>query len=136
METKILNGEYWWGGCVVGSDKMPYSAETSIKIDLEEQRSTQSAPLFLSSKGRYIWCNEPFRIEFDGGVIRAECDYDTPVILNEDGKNLRDAYINAMNAHFPFEENIYTPREFYKAPQFNDWMGLIKNQTQEGIIKY
>ena len=136
METKILNGEYWWGGCVVGSDKMPYSAETSIKIDLEEQRSTQSAPLFLSSKGRYIWCNEPFRIEFDGGVIRAECDYDTPVILNEDGKNLRDAYINAMNAHFPFEKNIYTPREFYKAPQFNDWMGLIKNQTQEGIIKY
>ena len=136
METKILEGEYWWGGCVVGSEKMPFHSETVFKIDLERQRRTQSAPLFVSSKGRFIWCEEPFAIEFNMGTITASCEYDSPIILNEDGKNLRDAYINAMNAYFPFEKDIHTPREFYEHPQFNTWMELIKNQNEKDIIKY
>ena len=136
METKILEGEYWWGGCVVGSEKMPFHSETVFKIDLERERRTQSAPLFLSSKGRFIWCEEPFAIEFNRGTITASCEYDSPIILNEEGKNLRDAYINAMNAYFPFEKDIHTPREFYEHPQFNTWMELIKNQNEKDIIRY
>ena len=29
-------------------------------------------PLFLSTKGRYLWCDQGFSIRFAAGVLRAE----------------------------------------------------------------
>lgn len=134
MEFDILKDEYWWGGSVVDADKMPYNDQTVCRIDLINDWKTQSAPLYLSSKGRYIWSEEPFVIEFNKGKITITSDFE--VKLYEAGNTLKEAYLTAMKRHFPFEENIHTPREFYKYPQFNTWMELIKNQNQEDIIKY
>ena len=134
MEIQILKDEYWWGGSVVDADKMPYNYQTVCRIDLINDWITQSAPLYLSSKGRYIWSEEPFVIEFNKGKITITSDFE--VKLYEAGNTLKEAYLTAMKRHFPFEENIHTPREFYKYPQFNTWMELIKNQNQEDIIKY
>ena len=62
MEIQILKDEYWWGGSVVDADKMPYNDQTVCRIDLINDWITQSAPLYLSSKGRYIWSEDPFVI--------------------------------------------------------------------------
>jgi len=134
MRFDILKDEYWWGGLIHFADKMPFDSSTVFKADLERDKMTQSAPLFLSSKGRYLWSEESFVIEFNKGVITVESEHE--VLLVEAGKTLREAYISAMNAHFPFKEGIKTPREFYLHPQFNTWMELIKEQRQDEIIKY
>ena len=134
IEFDILENEYWWGGLISEAEKMPYDCETVFKTDLERDKITQAAPLYLSSKGRYIWCEESFVIEFNKGHVIAESDYE--ILLVEAGKTLREAYIGAMKNHFPFKEGIYTPREFYEHPQFNTWMELIKEQKQDEIIKY
>lgn len=136
METltfEMLPGEYWWGGCVVGAENMPFDAQTEFTIDLHMQRKTQSAPLFLSSRGRFVWSEDPCQMTFEKGKITAVGRH---LILNEEGRCLRDAYLNAMRRYFPFERDIYTPREFYRHPMFNTWMELIKNQNSRDILRY
>ena len=49
---EMLPDECWWGGCVVGAEKMPFDRETVFSFDLKTQRITQSAPLYLSSKSK------------------------------------------------------------------------------------
>ena len=134
LSIDILKDEYWWGGLIKDAENMPYSAETVLRFDLERNRRGQSAPLYLSSKGRYIWSEEPFIIEFNKGKITVESEYEVKVV--KAGETLRDAYLEAMKKHFPFKEGIHTPREFYIYPQFNTWMELIKEQKQDDIIKY
>ena len=134
MEFTLLENEYWWGGNIRESTLMPFDSNSEYFIDLAVSRSTQTAPLFLSSKGRYIWCEEDFKITFSKGKVTVESDYE--VVLGEGGSTLRDAYLSAMKNHFPFPDNIHTPREFYKHPMFNTWMELIKNQNQKDILQY
>ena len=134
MVFELLKDEYWWGGLIRDAENMPYHSETVRRIDLEMDRVTQGAPLYLSSKGRYLWSEDPFVIDFNKGKVTVESN--SEVKLVQAGETLRDAYLTAMKNHFPFEENIHTPREFYERPQFNTWMELIKNQKQEEIIKY
>ena len=134
MKIEILRDEYWWGGKIKHAENMPFDASSEYSIDLATERQTQTAPLFLSSKGRYIWSEEPFIITFKDGCISVESNYE--IEINDGGTTLREAYLNAMKDHFPFAEGIHTPREFYQYPQFNTWMELIKNQNQADIIKY
>jgi len=134
MTFDILKNEYWWGGCVCTAEKMPFDCDTVFKFDLQRDKRTQTAPLFLSSRGRYLWSEEPFVIEFDRGKITVTSDSD--VELTDAGNTLRDAYLCAMKKHFPFEKDIFVPREYVKHPQFNTWMELIKNQNQKDILRY
>lgn len=134
MKIDFLKDEYWWGGLITEAENMPYDCNTVFCTNLATDRVTQSAPLYLSSKGRYIWSEEPFTIEFNKGVISITSDFE--VFLTVAGETLREAYIDAMKNHFPFKGDIRTPREFYEHPQFNTWMELIKNQNQKDIISY
>lgn len=137
MQIKIsmLNGEHWWGGTIALSEHMPFDKDTKITVRLAEKRSTiQSAPLFVSDKGRYIWSDKGFTATFEKGEIT--CDGESEIFLNADGNTLREAFVNARKAHFPFKEKVSTPREFYELPQFNTWMELVKDQTEENILSY
>lgn len=134
MIFEIYDDEYWWGGCVCTAEKMPFDKETVFTFDLQKDKRTQTAPLFLSSKGRYLWSDEPFIIDFNRGTVTVTGRGD--ITLSEAGITLRDAYLRAMKRHFPFEKNIHIPREYIKHPQFNTWMELIKNQNQGDILKY
>ena len=56
IKIKMLKDEHWWGGSVTRAEEMPFDENSKIVIDLVKRRGTlQSAPLFLSDKGRYIW---------------------------------------------------------------------------------
>ena len=132
---KILKDEYWWGGAIAEVHSMPLDHNSKHVIRLAEGRSTtQCAPLFLSSKGRYIWSEKGFTATFDSGVI--VCEGEAEIILNEEGRTLKEAYMNARRNHFLFEGEVCTPREFYQYPQFNTWMELVKAQTEENILLY
>lgn len=132
---KFLDNEYWWGGAIADVHKMPLDCNSNLIIRLAEgRRTTQCAPLFLSNKGRYIWSDKGFTAVFNNGLIT--CEGEAEIILNENGKSLKEAYINAKRERFPYQGEINTPREFYEYPQFNTWMELVKDQTEENILRY
>ena len=69
MKIKFLENELWWGGEVGSFDKMPISANDTFKINFRLREKNQTAPLFLSNKGRIIFCKTVFEANFENGVI-------------------------------------------------------------------
>ncbi|GJM73708.1 hypothetical protein HMSSN036_59240 [Paenibacillus macerans] len=59
-----LPGEYWWGGAINEGSAMPFG-RTAHTRDLRVTDDNQASPLLLSSKGRYIWSEEPFAFRVD-----------------------------------------------------------------------
>ena len=70
-----LEGEKWWGAGTFFGSHMPY--DNFAEKDLSKSNySNQSAPLFVSSKGRYIWSDKPFKFSVKNGVISITSDYE------------------------------------------------------------
>ena len=75
-ETKtidLLPGEYWWGGTVGGGWKMPLSEKSDYMKDLRvDSDGNQAAPLLLSTKGRWVWCEDAFKYTVKDGKLTVE----------------------------------------------------------------
>ena len=70
VELKMLPGECWWGGLSSRGHETPYDASSTASHDLfGDNKGNQAQPLLLSSKGRYVWSEQPIKYEFDNGVI-------------------------------------------------------------------
>ncbi len=138
FKTKILDGEYFWGGCVNDGTDMPICKDSIYCRDYRIHAHNQFMPFFISSKGRYIWSEKSFKVWIENGYLCFEGDSDFE--LYEGGSCLRDAYLDAMNKHFPFEETRKNgkrlPREFFKSAQFNCWTEFDYEPTQEKILEY
>ena len=73
VEIKLQEGERWWGGTVGGGWQMPLDAKSDYTKDLRvDSDGNQCAPLLLSTKGRWVWCEDAFRYSFKGGVLTVE----------------------------------------------------------------
>lgn len=132
MKFNLLEKEYWYGGYVHQGTQMPVGGDEERVIDLTYNKSpNQEMPLFVSSKGRYIWCEEGFKITFSKGSIET----DRPVLLKEGYDNLRGAYLEAMRNHFPFNK-ITLDDALFEGPIYNSWIELTFNQNQADILKY
>ena len=93
MEIQLYDREYWYGTCVKYGRNMPFSAKTKGRIDFTENRTpNQAMPLLVSTRGRSLWRNTGFTVEFDNGILRVPDD----CRLCQEGENLRDAYLQAM----------------------------------------
>ena len=133
LTINIYDDEYWWGTTSALGTKMPFSKETELVIDLNTSAAyNQIMPLLVSSKGRYIWSENPFCATFSKGTIALD---GTDIIINNDGKNLKEAYLNACNQYFPFD-NAQLPDEFFTTAQYNGWMQFTYNPTQDAVLEY
>ncbi len=138
FRVKILEDEYFWGGPATRGTEMPISAaNTDYDRNWLVRPDNQMMPMFLSSKGRYIWSDHTFHVWIDDGELCFEGD---GFELWDKGTCLRDAYLAAMEAHFPFKETRVDgkqlPREFFRTAQYNTWMEFTYDPTQEGVLKY
>lgn len=135
LKLNMENNEYWWVGAVNEGHNMPYSQQsTNIGADLNGGRENdQFAPLLLSSKGRYVWSDEVFKVSFNNGEVTAEgiADFE----LQDGFGNLRGAYLAAMKKHFPFNGKM-PDKLFWTVPQYNTWIELGTEQTEENILNY
>ena len=138
LRVKIKENEYFWGGAVADGTSMPISIGSDYSRDFRSDAHNQFMPLFLSSMGRYIWSESTFKVYVDGDCLCFEGE--SELELCEAGTCLRDAYLDAMEKHFPFTEtrveNKTLPREFFKSAQFNGWVEFAYEPTQEGILDY
>ena len=138
FKTQIKENEYFWGGEVLSATDMPINKDSKYSKDFRIDATNQMMPLFISNMGRYIWSDKSFRVWVENGELCFEGD--APFELYEGGKTLRDAYLSAMEKHFPFEETRKNgktlPREFFKTAQFNTWIEFTYDPTQEGVLEY
>ncbi len=130
---KMQKGECWWGGSSDDGPLMPYDGESVLVRDFTAFTPNQTMPMYLSSHGRCIWSEEPFKIEIKNGEFKIECKGE--VTLEVPGTSLKEAYTAAMAKHFP-PRGESLEREFFRVPQYNTWMQFTYHQTQEGVLKY
>lgn len=132
MKFKMLENEYWYGGYVHDGIHMPIGPGDEKVIDLSYNQSpNQSMPFFVSSKGRYLWCDEGFKITFSDNIIET----DRIVVFEEGYDTLKNAYIAGMKAHFP-SNTIHLDNSLFEAPLYNTWIELTFNQNQKDILEY
>ena len=137
-----LEGECWWGAVVNKGYLQPYSnfsagdnytlddpvpvpkPTDSLPFDLANMSAKSvTAPLLLSNKGRYVWGTHPFAFKFEDGVLTIVSKYEKlePV---KAGDTLKEAYLAACKAHFPFDGREPAELMFTK-PQFNNWIETV-----------
>ena len=144
LSVTMLPGEKWWGAFdnpaawkitqAGGRYAFPFDASMDFTIDLRsETYSNNCVPLLVSSKGRYIWSDGPFKASFHSGVIIFEGT--APIESVQAGSTLREAYLAASRAHFP-PSGVIPPEEFIARPQYNTWIELTYNQNQADILRY
>ena len=135
LELKILEGEYWWAGLSSKGHETPYDSSSKVSYDLYgDNKGNQAQPLLLSSKGRYIWSEEPIKYVFNKGTITVTTR-EGKIDTGSEGKNLRDAYEHVTKTYFPPNGKI--PDELlFTHPQYNTWIELMYDQNEEDILAY
>lgn len=126
-------GEKWYGAAVNEGEKMPFGEGYFINLN-GDTKTNQASPLLLSTKGRYIWSNSPFAFVIKNNVLIFS-DFTDSILLEKNGSNLKEAYINASKRHFPSMGKL-PDSLLFKSPQYNTWIELIYNQNQSDILKY
>ena len=151
---KPLDGECWWGAVVNKGYVQPFTEFSSWdNFFLDDAKPAPrrgdeapfdlgtmsvkgvTAPLLVSNRGRYLWSDHPFRFSFKSGVLRVYSQYEKlePV---QAGETLREAYLAACAAHFPFEGREPAELMFTK-PQFNNWIEtVVLGINQENAEKF
>jgi alpha-glucosidase (family GH31 glycosyl hydrolase) len=135
LHLKLEQGEYWWGGLSAAGFEMPYDASSKVAYDLwGDNYGNQVQPLLLSSKGRYVWSEQPIRYEFDLGQMTVTTRQGK-ILSGVAGSNLPAAYDYASKTFFPPDGKIPEALMFTR-PQYNTWIELQYDQNEKGILKY
>lgn len=133
LTFEFLENELWWGGNTSSFEKMPISANDEYHLDFYTNAPNQSAPLFLSNKGRIIFSKNVFTIDFKNGKITVEGKEQVDLI--EAGENLKDAYNYASTKLYTFEKRDF-PEIFFNTPQYNTWVQMGYMQSEAGVLSY
>ncbi len=135
VELNIEKDEYWWGGLSSKGNETPYDASSVVTYDLwGDNHGNQAQPLLLSSKGRYIWCEQPIQYSFNKGKLTVT-SRNGKIQYGKKGDNLKDAYNFVCKEFFPSNGKI--PDELlFTHPQYNTWIELMYDQNEADILKY
>lgn len=109
VRLDLLAGEVWWGGAVTLGAKMPYGA-MPIEINLDgDNRGNQYAPLLISSKGRYVWCEKAFRFAFKDNALQVTSLGNT-IRYGRAGQSLRDSATSNGNST-PSDRQVFLSKQ-------------------------
>ncbi|WP_438448462.1 glycoside hydrolase family 31 protein [Gorillibacterium sp. sgz5001074] len=135
LMLELLPGECWWGGRAADGRQMPYGAATITRVDLASSHNgNQACPLLISNKGRYVWSDEPFVFEFADGHLKVT-EGKGKLLAGEGYDSLRGVYQYVSRTFFPPEPRL--PEELlFTAPQYNLWIELLYEPTQEKVLEY
>ncbi|HET9778254.1 MAG TPA: hypothetical protein VFP81_03100 [Propionibacteriaceae bacterium] len=141
QRLSILPGEWWWGGAVADGQSMHFGrarhyrnlATSAGFVHDDTDGANQSAPLLVSSAGRYVWSERPFSFAFDGdGGLEVDGQ---DIVLGQEGSTLASAFRAAASKHFPTSGR--TPAEqMFIAPQYNTWIEMPYSPTQQAVLDY
>ena len=95
VKVDIEKGEYWWGG-TTSHGFCPISENSEYHQDFRSHAGNQTMPLFISSHGRCIWSDKPFKVDVNDGIFSFE---GSVIELVKAGDTLKDSYNAAQSAH-------------------------------------
>ena len=95
----IQHGEKWFGGAVNEGHHMPFPQGYSLDL-YGDNKGNQTAPLLLSSKGRFVWSEEPFQFSLENDQLIISKAHGK-VIIDSNGHSLAEAFKAAANNFFP-----------------------------------
>lgn len=134
-EIILAQGEYWWAGISSLGHQTPYDQNTVFSLDMwGDNMGNQSQPLLLSSKGRYIWSEQPIKYDFNKGKLTVTVR-DGEIISGTAGTNLLTAYEFAVKNFFPPNGKI-PDQLLFTHPQYNTWIELMYDQNEKDIMEY
>lgn len=133
VEINIETDEHWWVGIVNHGHIFPLS--DGYEADLfGNMYGNQAQPVLVSSRGRAIWSNEPFRLKVLGKKIHLEKSSGT-FDIQKYGSTLKEAYLGVSHDKFPPTGEM--PHEsLFLQPQYNTWIELLYDQNQQDILAY
>jgi alpha-glucosidase len=135
ISMALEEGEWWWVGVITDSHLFPLPSGSEYSFDFYgDTKGNQGQPLLISSKGRYIWNEEPFQFRFEHRALTAECKQ-AGFQTGKAGHNLKEAYLYCSQHFFPPSGDI-PAEELFTLPQFNTWIEFTYYQNQEGILEY
>ena len=113
---------------------MPFGQQLALQDLARNNRNNQLVPCMISSAGRYIWAENPFRFEMKNGdlIVYSDSEKLEPVSA---GTTLKEAQLAVAKKHFPSSGQI-PKEEFFSLPQYNTWIELMYDQNQRDIMQY
>ena len=129
---ELYDGECLYGGSAYDGAKNPFTKDSVYHADFRKLCVNQTMPLYLSTKGRYFYSETPFAVTIENGAVTFEGG---DVKEYAGGSSLRDAYLAAMRAHFPFDGRAL-PEAFFRTAQYNTWMEYTYDPTEEKVLSY
>ncbi len=132
-KIEVLKGERWWGVFVLGGRTMPFD-KPFPKINLAEWSEGQTTPFLVSSRGRYIWSEEPFTIEYTGESFLISSPLEEVKAVTG-GRTLREAYLVCCHKNFP--PSGKTPAiDLFTRPVYDTRQELGFAPTADGLRTY
>jgi alpha-glucosidase (family GH31 glycosyl hydrolase) len=131
---ELQENEKWWGGAVLDGRNSPLNDRQFVYDQYADCKANQAAPFYISDKGRYIWSENPLKIEFSGNKI-AVGSKGGEVVWGKAGETLKDAFLFGSKHFFPPSGKIPDPL-LITSPQYNTWIELQYNQNEKDILKY
>lgn len=128
----LLEGERWWGGAVQDGALMPFGTATYARDLRVDHGGNQAVPFLVSNHGRYLWNESAFGFTFEAGRLRID---GAGAVLESGFEGLAGAFRAASRRHFPPTGAMPDPIAF-TAPQFNTWMEMGYEPTQQAVLDY
>ena len=132
-ELLLQPGEKVWAGVVNDGELMPFSKEYSMDF-YGENKANQIQPLLLTSKGQYVWSEDPFKFEVTSNNVTIT-NSRSKVETGTFGKTLAEVHRFVSDKYFK-ASGLLPDSLLIAAPQYNTWIELGYNQNQADILKY
>ncbi|MEI8204645.1 MAG: glycoside hydrolase family 31 protein, partial [Bacteroidota bacterium] len=133
LELILQKGEKVWAGVINDGHLMPFSRTYSIDL-YDENKFNQTQPLLLTSKGQYVWSEEPFKFEIQNDKVIIT-DKLNKVQLGSNGKTLAEVQHFVSDKYFHASGSM-PDSLLITAPQYNTWIELNYHHNQADILKY
>ncbi|MEO5648664.1 MAG: glycoside hydrolase family 31 protein [Ginsengibacter sp.] len=136
LNLPLLPNELLWGGAAQYGYQMPFGKSSNFSFNLYgDVSNNQSAPLLISNKGRWVWCDDPFLFSFQKDTLRVSGHGGKMIQYGTSGSSLVSAYQYA-SAHFFPTSGQWPDSLLITAPQYNLWIELQYNPNQKDVLNY
>ena len=129
----LQKGEKVWAGVINDGHLMPFSADYSLDL-YGNNKTNQIQPVLLTSKGQYVWSEEPFKFEVSADKITIT-DRFNKVETGRSGKTLASVQRYVSNKYFK-ASGLIPDSLMFTAPQYNTWIELNYHHNQADILRY
>lgn len=133
IKLNIQQNENWWVGIINHGQLMPFNSGSKYSNDLlGNNEGNQATPLLLSSKGRFVWSEEPFKFIIENGSINVS---GSGIDTGSAGNTLKEVQRYVRNKYFAASGKM-PDASLISTPQYNTWIELNYNQNQQDVLKY